>query len=104
MADFADCPAVALWPCAPEATADAGVRPVGMDRQQQALGEDLGADAAVGRHGCDGIQAAGSQHGLLEHVDERDGAPAPQNLGHLPMQLADELRWVLRRAQRATTP
>ena len=60
--------------------ADAGVGAVGVDRQQQALGQHvLGQVAAVGDRG-DPAQAAGAQHRLLEHVDQRHHAPAGVDL------------------------
>jgi hypothetical protein len=68
----------------------AGARPIAgfgrilavpVDRQQQSLGQDIGADAAARRLRADRIQAPGPQHSLLEHVHRRHHAPAPQNLG-----------------------
>ena len=65
---------------------DAGVGAVGVDRQQQTLGEDLGADAAAGGGGH-GAQAAGTQHRFLQHVHQRHRAPAAQHLGLDPTQV-----------------
>ena len=54
---------------------DPGVGAVGVDGQQQPLGQHAGVQVPAAGGGGDRSQAAGAQHGLLEHVDQRHGAP-----------------------------
>jgi hypothetical protein len=55
---------------------DPGVGAVGVEQQQQAFGEHGGVDGLAGAKRGEGVQAAGAQRGLGEHVDQRHGAPA----------------------------
>ena len=64
--------------------ADAGVGAVGVDGQQQPLGQHVRGQVSAAGRGGDRVQAAGAQHRLLEHVDQRHGAPPGADLGLEP--------------------
>jgi len=71
---------------------------VAVDHQQQPLGEHLGWEIAAGTGRGDRGQGAGAQHGLLEQVDQRDGAPPVGDLLLEPAQVG-RLRDGLERGQ-----
>ena len=67
---------------------DPGVGPVGVDQQQQQPLEEHGrVDVAAGAGRGEGVQAAGPQRGLGQHVQQRHGAPAGLDRGLEPPQV-----------------
>jgi hypothetical protein len=67
---------------------DAGVRPVGVDGQQEPLEQGGGGELAAVADRGEGVQAAGAQRGLGQHVQQRDSAPAVPDRGLEPPQVA----------------
>ncbi len=68
--------------------ADAGVGAVGVDRQHQPFARHLGMELTGAGDRGDALQAAGTQHGFLEHVDQRPHLKAAADLAFDTAQVA----------------